>query len=164
MDAVIEYDEAAGYLKTPPFLEPRPDFNNIRALNKHIINALSQMFCPQSAIHGLAGLGMDPATYLLLGGIAFAAINDPGPTAVYPQWAAPTTIKMIDATFVREKNYFFSYKIIERACFRMFDANIGAQYKVSNDPTLTGWNSTMSILDILTQLQDSYGKPTMMTL
>jgi hypothetical protein len=46
----------------------------------------------------------------------------------------------------------------------MLDANIGAQYKVSNDPTLTGWNSTMSILDILTQLQDSYGKPTMMML
>jgi hypothetical protein len=69
-----------------------------------------------------------------------------------------------DATFVQEKNYFLSYKNIERACFRMFDANIGAQYKVSNNPTLTGWNSTMSIIDILTQLQDSYGKPTMMTL
>ncbi len=40
---------------------------------------------------------------------------------------------------------------------------IGAQYKVSSNPTLTGWNSTMSILDILTQqLQDLYGKPTMM--
>ncbi len=63
-----------------------------------------------------------------------------------------------------QENYFLSYKNIERACFRMFDANIGAQYKVSNNPTLTGWNSTMSILDILTQLQDWYGKPTMMTL
>jgi hypothetical protein len=107
---------------------------------------------------------MDPATYILLGGIPFAAINDPGPTAVYPQWAAPTTIKMINAMFLRDKNYFLSYKNIERACFRMFDANIGAQYKVSNNPTLMGWNSTMSILDILTQLQDSYGKPTMMML
>jgi hypothetical protein len=107
---------------------------------------------------------MDPATYILLEGIAFAAINDPCPTLVYPQWAALTTIKMIDATFLREKNYFLSYKNIKRACFRMFDAKIGAEYKVSNNPTLTGWNSTMSILDILTQLQDSHGKPTMMTL
>jgi hypothetical protein len=155
MDAVIEYDEAGGYLKKPPSLEPRPDFNNIRTFKKHVTKTLSQMFCPQSAIHGWAGLAMDPATYILLGGIAFAAINDTGPTAVYPQWAAPTTVKMIDTTFLREKNYFLSYKNIERACFRMFDANIGAQYKVSNDPTLTGWNSTMSILDILTQLQDS---------
>ena len=93
---------------------------------------------------------MDPTTYILLGGIAFAAINNPGPMVVYPQWAAPTTVKMIDATFLREKNYFLSYKSIERACFRMFNANIGAQYKVSNNPTLTGWDSTLSILDILT--------------
>ena len=164
MDVIIEYDKAAGYLKPPPSLEPRLDFNNIRALKKHVTKALSEMFCPQSAIHGWAGLAMDPTTYILLGGIAFAAINNPGPMVVYPQWAAPTTVKMIDATFLREKNYFLSYKSIERACFRMFNANIGAQYKVSNNPTLTGWNSTMSILDILTQLQDSYGKPTMMTL
>ena len=107
---------------------------------------------------------MDPATYILLGGIAFAAINNPGLTAVYPQWAAPTTVKMIKTTFLCKKNYFLSYKNIERVCFRMFDVNIGVQYKVSNNPNLTGWNSTMSILDILTQLQDSYGKPTMMTL
>jgi hypothetical protein len=107
---------------------------------------------------------MDLATYLLLGAIAFATIDDPGPTAIYPQWAAPTTVKMIDAPFLHDKNYFLSYKNIERVCFRMFDANIGAQYKVSNNPTLTGWNSTMSILDILAQLQDSYGKPTIMTL
>ena len=156
MDAIIEYDEATGYLKKIPSLEPRLDFNNIRALKKHVTKALSQMFFPQSAIHGWAGLAMDPATYILLGGIAFAAINNPGPTAVYPQWAAPTTVKMINATFLGKKNYFLSYKNIERACFRMFDANIGAQYKVSNNPTLTGWNSTMSILDILTQLQDLY--------
>jgi hypothetical protein len=107
---------------------------------------------------------MDPATYLLLGGIMFAAISDPSPTGIYPQWAAPTTVKMIDATFLCNKNYFFSYKNIERVCFRMFNANIGAQYKGSNNPNLTRWNSTMSILDILTQLQDLYGKPTMMTL
>jgi hypothetical protein len=88
----------------------------------------------------------------------------PGPTAIYPQWAAPTNIKMIDATFIREKNYFLSYQNIEQVCFRMFDANIGAQYKVSNNPTLTVWNSTVFILDILTHLQDSYGKPMMMTL
>jgi hypothetical protein len=107
---------------------------------------------------------MNPTTYQLLGGIEFAAIGDPGPMAIHPQWAAPTTVKMINATFLCEKNYFLSYQNIERVCFRRFDANIGAQHKVSNNPTLTGWNSTMSILNILTQLQDSYGKQTMMTL
>jgi hypothetical protein len=47
---------------------------------------------------------MDPATYLLLEGVAFATPKDPRSMPVYPQWAAPTTIKMIDATFVKEKN------------------------------------------------------------
>ncbi len=46
----------------------------------------------------------------------------------------------------------------------MFNANIAAQFNVSNTPSLTGWNSTMSINAILDQLQDSYGKLNMMTL
>ncbi len=107
---------------------------------------------------------MDPATYNLLEGVAFATPNDPVPTLVYPQWVAPTTIKMIDATFVREKNYFFSFKSIVRACFRMFNENVGTQFKVSNNPTLTGWNSTMTIIKILNQLCDLYVKPNMMML
>ena len=46
----------------------------------------------------------------------------------------------------------------------MFDTNINAQFKVSNTPTLMGWNSTMLIRDIHTQLQHLYGKPTMIML
>ncbi len=102
---------------------------------------------------------MDLTTYLLLEGVAFATPNDPRQMPVYPQWAAPTTIKMIDATFMQEKNYFLSFKNIAQACFCMFDENVGMQFKVSNTPTLTGWNSTMTIIEILNQLQDLYGKP-----
>jgi hypothetical protein len=71
---------------------------------------------------------------------------------------------MIDTTFVQEKNYFLSFKNIVQACFRMFNENMGAQFKVSNTPTLTGWNSMMTIIKILNQLQDLYGKPNMMTM
>jgi hypothetical protein len=46
----------------------------------------------------------------------------------------------------------------------MFDTNIAIQFKVSNTPSLTGWNLTMSVNVILNQLQDSYGKPKMMML
>jgi hypothetical protein len=46
----------------------------------------------------------------------------------------------------------------------MLNANVSDQFKVSNNPTLTGWNSTMSIIDILGQLQVSYSKPNMMML
>jgi hypothetical protein len=162
MDAIIEYNEAAGFLKNPPSLEP--NFANICALQNHDVKALSQLFCPQSAVHGWLGLTMDPATYNLLEGVAFAIPNDPRPTPVYPQWAAPTTIKMINVTFVWDKNYFLSFKNIAQACFRMFDENVGAQFKVSNNPTLTGWNLMMTVFKILNQLQDLCGKPNMMML
>jgi hypothetical protein len=84
MDAVINYDEAAGFLKNPPSLEPRPNFTNIRALQKHIVQVLVQLSCPQSAIHGWSGLAMDPTTYLLLEGAAFTIPPDLGPMAIFP--------------------------------------------------------------------------------
>ena len=164
MDAVIDFDEVADFLKNPPSLEPRPDFTKIRALRKHIVTALAQLQCPQEAIHGWSGLAVDPAAYQLLTGKVFIIPPDPGATAVYPAWAAPNDARTIDATFLRAKNYYLSYVNIHRACFRMLDALVSAQFKVSNNPNLTGWNATMSVLDILTQLQDSYGKPDMMTI
>jgi hypothetical protein len=108
MDAIIDYDKAASILKNTPSLEPCLDFANICALRKHVIKMLSQPFCPQSAIHGWLGLAMDPATYLLLEGTPFVVPNYPGVVAIYPQWAAPTIFKMIDATFLCNKNYFLS--------------------------------------------------------
>jgi hypothetical protein len=163
MDAVINYDKAAGSLKNPPSLEPRPNFTNICALQKHIVQALAQLSCPQSDIHGLA---MDPATYLHLECRAFTIPPDPGPSAIFPGGAgvARTAMKTIQATFDRDKNYYFSYKNITGVCFCMLDANVSDQFKVSNNPTLTRWNSTMSIIDILGQLQVSYGKPNMIML
>jgi hypothetical protein len=73
-------------------------------------------------------------------------------------------MKTIQATFDRDKNYYLSYKTITRACFRMLNAYVSDQFKVSNNPTLMGWNSAMSIINILIQLQVLYGKPNMMTL
>jgi hypothetical protein len=97
--------------------------------------------------------------YLLLEPMAFAEPPDPGNTAVYPQFSPTATIKIIDAAFNRDKNYYLSFKNIHRACFKMLD-----EFKVSNTPNLTGWNSTMTILVILDQLEASYGKPDTMTL
>jgi hypothetical protein len=104
-DAVIDYDEAAGFLKNPPSLEPRPNFTNICALQKHIVQALAQLLCPQSTIHGWSGLAMDPATYLLLEGAAFTIPLDPGPTEIFPDGlaVARTVMKTTQATFDRAK-------------------------------------------------------------
>jgi hypothetical protein len=46
----------------------------------------------------------------------------------------------------------------------MLDNAIPNQFKVSNQPNLTGWNTSMSIQDILTQLETLYNKPTPMAL
>jgi hypothetical protein len=110
MDAVIDYDEAAGFFKNPPSLEPRPNFTNIPALQKHIVQALAQLSCPQSTIHGWSGLAMDPTTYHFLEGMAFTIPPGPGPTAIFPNGAAvaQTVVKTTQATFDCDKNYCLS--------------------------------------------------------
>ena len=165
MDAIITLEEVTGFLKNPPSLAPRPDFNQLRALRQHIVRALKQLTCPQSAIHGWSGLAITPAMYLLLEPQPFAEPVGPGNTAIYPQFLPTATIKMIDAAFTRDMNYYLSFKNhIHRACFKMLDDSISNQFKVLNTPNLTGWNSTMMILVILDQLEASYGKPDTMTL
>jgi hypothetical protein len=89
MDIIIDYNEAAGFLKNPHSLEPCPNFTNICTLHKHVIKALFQLFCPQSTIHGWSGLVMDPTTHLLLEGTLFVVPNDPRATAIYPQCPPP---------------------------------------------------------------------------
>jgi len=128
------------------------------------MRALKQLTCLQSAIHGWSGLAITPAMYLLLEPQPFAEPADPGSTAVYPQFSPTATIKMIDTANTRDKNYYLSFKNISRACFKMLDDSISNQFKVSNTPNLTGWNSTMTIIDILEQLESLYGKPDTMTL
>jgi hypothetical protein len=84
MDAIIDYDKAVGFLKNPHLREPHPDFANICALHKHAIKALSQLYWPQSTIHGWSGLAINPAIYLLFEVNVFVISNDPGATAIYP--------------------------------------------------------------------------------
>ena len=134
MDTIINYDKITDFLKNPPSLEPRPDFTKICALHKHAFTALAQIQCPQNAIHGWSGLAVDPTAYQHLTGQVFIIPPDPGPTAVYPAWAAPNEARTINAKFLHKKNYFLSYVNIHRACFRMLDANVSAQFKVWNNP------------------------------
>ena len=103
---------------------------------------------------------MSPTIYALLEANAFMIPLDPGPSATYTPFAPPATIKMIDAAFERDKNYFLSYKNVYRACFRMLDELVPPSFKVSNVPALLGWNTTMSIESIMMQMESSYGKPT----
>jgi hypothetical protein len=99
-------------------------------------------------------LVMDPALYILLEPNAFVLPVSPGATAIYPQFAAPAQMKMIDNVFTRNKNYYLSYMNISRACFCMLNETVP---KVLNTPNLTGWNVSMSLRGILDQLMAHYG-------
>jgi hypothetical protein len=149
MDQLITFNEAVGFLKNPPTLAPCPAFANILALCKHINTALMQLVCPQSQIHGWAGLTIEPNMNALLKAVPFAIPINPGNKPIYTQFATPSHMKMADSIFLHNKNYYLSYKNINRACFKMLDENVQPQYKVLNVTTMTGWNATMSIRLIL---------------
>jgi hypothetical protein len=87
MDAVINYDKAAGFLKNPPSLEPHPNFTNICALQKHIVQALAQLSCPQSATGSTT-----PSRGTNISAKVVAAINQllANQTAIMSQMAAAT--------------------------------------------------------------------------
>ena len=89
----------------------------------------------------------------------FSVPTDPGAAPVYTPFMMPAAIKMIDATLEHEKNYFKSFKNVYRACFCMLDGLVPNQFKVSNSPAILGWNTTISIKYILTQMESSNGKP-----
>ena len=66
---------------------------------------------------------------------------------------------MTDSFFKRDKNLFASAANINRAVVFMLNKCVPDQFKISNNPLLTGWNPSMSIKDILTQLETTYGQP-----
>jgi hypothetical protein len=94
MNQLITFDKAAGFLRNTTLLAPRPDFPKIRALHKHLTQALKQLDCPQSLIYGWASLGMDPRMYALIKTYTFTVLLDPGDIPMYPQFAAIQNIKM----------------------------------------------------------------------
>jgi hypothetical protein len=96
---------------------------------------------------------------MLLDPTPFRLPNSPGPQAIYPpvipgqpplNCAEQATI---DATFIRQRNYYQSYQNIKRACFTILDNSIDDAFKVSNIPTIVGWNT-----DELKQVSRRYCK------
>jgi hypothetical protein len=134
MDTVVPFDNVASFLCNPPTMHPRPGFTKLRALCLHLVKVLKLIECPQSSIHGWSGLAMDPAVYALIEPNAFVVPADPGLAPLYISFATPAAIKMVDATFKQDKNYFVSNKNIYRVCFCMLDELVPNQYKVSCPP------------------------------
>jgi hypothetical protein len=159
MNHLITYNEVADFLKNPSLLAPRPKFVKIGALHKHNTQDLKQLACPQSAVHGWAGLDMDPTRYTLLDPTAFFSPANPGKVPAYPNFAANSVMKVINCQFKATKNYWMLYMNITCAIFCMLNENINDSFKVSNNPNLMGWNPMMSIQLILKQLKVLHGQP-----
>ncbi len=124
-----------------------------------MVKALKQLVYPQSAIHGWLGIELSPMVYALLKPNPFVTPADPGAVAVYAQFALPAQIKTTNAMFVRAHNKYGLYKSIMGACFCMLNENEANQFKVSNVPTLIGWNTSMTIREMLNRLNCTYRKP-----
>ncbi len=113
--------------------------------------------------------------YALITPNLFRLPNDPRSNAVYvrpvdpknpevvPDPAVPLTRMeqaTLDMMFTRCKNYYMLMVNIKCACFTDADACINNAFKVPNDPTIQGWHVGMSVMSILDQLSNNYGKPT----
>ena len=84
MDATITYDEVAALIGVNiPTLEPRPNFERICTLSRHLERALQRLPCPQSVQHGWKGMVMARELYSLLTNIPFRLPTNPGAAAVY---------------------------------------------------------------------------------
>ncbi len=70
----------------------------------------------------------------------------------------------IDTAFARERHYYQLLINIERACFIALNADIDDAFKVSDIPTIVGWHAGMETQDILDQLSQTYGQPTLAAL
>jgi hypothetical protein len=103
---------------------------------------------------------MHPVMYAMIMMVPFQVPRNPGDVPMLPAFAAPEPIKIAKRLFKRDKTYFTLYKNIYRACYKMLNDNIANKFKTSPDPRLINWNSTMSIQDILDQLELMYRCPT----
>jgi hypothetical protein len=109
--------------------------------------------------HGWAGMVLQPAIFSLINAVPFVPPPNPGLIAVYPPFALTPAIKMINNQFKIDKNMFKTYTNIHQEFYNILMDNILPQYQASNSPGLTGWDTSMSIIDIFTQLDTTFEKP-----
>ena len=159
MDDIIPYDDIAEMLKIPPTLAPRPNFFRLRVFRRHIVNVMKRIPHPGYPQHGLAGMVLQHAIFALINATPFAPPPNPGLIAVYAPFALQPAIRMADSQFKIDKNLYKTYTNVHRAVYKLLIDNVLPQYQASTTPGLTGWDATMSIINIFAQLDATFGKP-----
>ena len=148
MDDIIPYDDIMEMLKSPPTLAPRPNFFCLQVFRWHIVDVMKQIPHPGYPQHGWAGMVLQPAIFSLVNAVPFFSPPNPGLIAVYPPFTLTPAIKMFDNQFKIDKNMFKTYTNIHWAIYKLLMDNVPSQYQASNTPGLTGWDTTMSIIDM----------------
>ena len=159
MDDIIPYDDIAEMLKSPPRLAPRPNFFRLRVFHRHIVDAMKQIPHPGYPQHRWAGMVLQPAIFSLINATPFAPPPNPGLIVFYPPFALQPMIRMADSQFKINKNLYKTYTNIHRAVYKLLIDKVLPAYQASTTPGLTGWDTTMSIIDIFAQLDATFGKP-----
>ena len=99
MDDMILYDDIKEMLESPPTLAPRPNFFRLRAFRGYIVDVMKKIPHLGYPQHGWAGMVLQPAIFSLLNAIPYAQPSNPGLYPVYPQFALPAAMKMINNRF-----------------------------------------------------------------
>jgi hypothetical protein len=159
MDDIIPYDDISEMLKSPPTLAPRPNFFRLRLFRLHIVDQVKQIPHPNYPQHGWMGMVQKPTIFALVNALPFVPPTNPGLIALYPPYALLPATKMIDNQFKIDKNMYKTYTNIHRAIYKLLTDNVLHQYQSSGTPGLTGWDPSMSIINIFDQLDATFGKP-----
>ena len=70
----------------------------------------------------------------------------------------------VNTAFARQKHHLQSMQNIEHTCFTGLDASIHDAFNVSNNLAIVGWHAGMATCEILDQLSQIYGQPTLAAL
>ena len=159
MDAIITVEEVDNLMKGTPSIGKRPTFFSLRELRKHINNGLRQLPHPLFPSQGWAGMATQPALFSLIDPTPFVPPIDPGLYPTYGPYELAPGMKMADNLFKARKNMYTTYMNIKRSVFATITKVIPEQFRTSNNPSMTGWNQTMTINEILDQLEITFGRP-----
>ena len=159
MDYIVSIKDAKKSFTNFPNTRGYPTFVKIRAIRHCFETGLRLIRHPDKKVMGWAGLATNPALYALIDPKPWVMPVDPGAIAVFDTLDSQAEMKMKLAIFTREKNMFTSCENISSAMVRLLMANIEEKYQMSNVSGLQGWNNNMTVMEILTQLEEKYGAP-----
>ena len=109
--------------------------------------------------HRWAGMVLQPAIFALINAKPFVPPPNPGLIAIYPPFALQPAIWMTDSQYKIDKNMYKRYTNVHQAVYNLLVENVLPQYQASNMSGLTGWDATMTIIDIFAQLDVTFEKP-----